>query len=90
MRDALKSFNFVKKVDEQKGIFLFYQIAMKMLFYERIFKWKIFMNCNFADFAMKILCISYSYWIKTNLAGRRLRTVHNYTFKSFLLFTFLD
>ena len=60
-------------------------------FFMKEFKWKIFTNRNFADFAIKTLCISFSnsYWIKTNTAGRQLLNVHNYTL-SFLLFTFLD
>ena len=41
MRDALKSFYFILKVSTRKTLkgifFLFYQIAMKTLFYERIY-----------------------------------------------------
>ena len=52
-------------------------------FFMKEFQWKIFTNRNFADFAIKLLCISCSnsYSIKTNTAGRQLLNVHNYTFK---------
>ena len=71
---------------------LFYCIKWSWKRFMKEFKWKIFTNRNFADFAMKTLCIQHSnsHWIITNLTGRRLFTVHNYTFKMFLLFTFLD
>ena len=37
-------------------LYLFYQLSWKR-FAMKEFKWKVFTNCNFADFAMKTWCI---------------------------------
>ena len=60
MRDALKSFYFRKKsVNAREAIFFsFYQIVMETLLFMKEFKWKIFTNRNYADFAMKTLYLA--------------------------------
>ena len=88
-------FFFRKKKSMREKEFCFYFIKLSWkCFFMKEFKWTIFTNRNFADFAMKTVYIkrSNSCWIKTSLAGRRLLPVHNYTFKllCFLYFTFLD
>ena len=54
---------------EKEFSFCFIKLSWKRFFMKE-FKWKIFTNCNFADFAMKTVYLTFKFALNKNVSGR--------------------